>query len=258
MDLAAHARDSATMSKIANSDTGGEKKASSEEGPYLEVRENRKDRGGVGGGGSGRSGWGGRRVQNRGARGGHASEKRGGDGGTGSGPCDEGDGDTSTKRSHNLSADHDRDQFIDALGAPPEAEGVGWKGSGWLTQAERYNWLNDWLENLPQTEKPIDIPNNGVSPSTPPLEDVLAHLAMDAIEYQELRIANVLGDLGVHFVSVSSAQMDELFSANPSAIITSTQDKRVNHRLKCSSLLRFCQNNSEWRQTDNTSDLRGH
>lgn len=55
MDLAAHARGSATMSKIANSDTGWDKKASAREGPYLEVRENRKDRGG-GGGGSGRSG----------------------------------------------------------------------------------------------------------------------------------------------------------------------------------------------------------
>ncbi|KAL0254237.1 hypothetical protein I308_101618 [Cryptococcus tetragattii IND107] len=176
LDLVRHARESTVISKAASSGAGRKKKATSRKGPYLEARGNRKDRGGGGGGSggrgsggrSGRSGWGGRRVQNRGARGGHASEKRGGDGGTGSGPCDEGDGDTSTKRSHNLSADHDRDQFIDALGAPPEAEGVGWKGSGWLTQAERYNWLNDWLEALPQAEKPIDITNNGISPSPRP------------------------------------------------------------------------------------------
>ncbi|KIR59748.1 hypothetical protein I314_04180 [Cryptococcus bacillisporus CA1873] len=130
MDLAAHARGSATMSKIANSDTGRDKKASAREGPYLEVRENRKDRG-DGGGGSGRSG--------------------------------------------------------------------------------EHNRLNDWLETLRQAEKPTDIPSNGLSPPIPTIEDI-ADLAMDSNEYQELGIANILGDLGVHFVSVSSAQMDELFS----------------------------------------------
>lgn len=53
LDSVAHARDSATISKVANSYTGSGKKDSSGD-PYLEVRENRKDRSG-GGGGSGRS-----------------------------------------------------------------------------------------------------------------------------------------------------------------------------------------------------------
>ncbi|KIR79219.1 hypothetical protein I306_03638 [Cryptococcus gattii EJB2] len=230
LDLVKHARHSATISKAANSGTGRKKKVSCRKSPYLEARGNRKDRGG-GGGGSGRSGrdgrdgrsgrgdrsgWGGKRRQNRGGSGVDASEKRGGDGGTGSGACDEGDEDTGIERSHDLSADNDRDRFIDAPRASLEAEGVEWKGSGCLTKADRCNRLNNWLEALPQAEKPIDIPSNGVSPSTPAVEDVLAHLAMDSIEYQELRIATVLGDLGVHFMSVSSAQMDELFSANPS------------------------------------------
>ncbi|WVO23594.1 uncharacterized protein IAS62_004949 [Cryptococcus decagattii] len=124
-----------------------------------------------------------------------------------------------------------------------------------LTKADRCNRLNNWLEALPQAEKSIDIPSNAVSASTPAVEDVLAHLAMDSIEYQELRIATVLGDLGVHFVSVSSAQMDELFSASPSVITTSTQDKGVNHRLNCSTLSRSHGKNSEWRQRDNLSQL---
>ncbi|KIR79192.1 hypothetical protein I306_03753 [Cryptococcus gattii EJB2] len=169
----------------------------------------------------------------QGAGRGGASEKRGGDGGTGSGACDGGE-DTGIKRSHNLSADNDRDRFIDALDASLEAEGVGWKGSGCLTKADRCNRLNHRLEALPQAETPIDI-RNGVSPSTPAVDDVLAHLAMDSID-QELRIATVLGDLGVHFVSVTNAQTDELFSANPSVIIT-TQDKGVNHRLNLTFLI---------------------
>ncbi|KAE8543081.1 hypothetical protein D1P53_000568 [Cryptococcus gattii VGV] len=214
VNLVKHARHSATISKAANS----------------EARGNREDRGGGGGGSggsgresrdgrdgkNGRSGWGGKRGQNSGASRSGASEKRAGDGGTGSGACDEGGEDTGIKRSHNLSTDNDRDRFSNALDASLEAEGVGWKGSGCLTKADRCNRLNNWLEALPQAEKPIDIPSNAVSPSTPAFEDVLAHLAMDSIEYQELRIATVLGDLGVHFVSVSSAQMDGLFSANPS------------------------------------------
>ncbi|KAL0243958.1 hypothetical protein I308_105221 [Cryptococcus tetragattii IND107] len=260
LDLVRHARHSATISQAANSGAGRKKKVSPRKSPYLEARGNRKDRGGGGGGSggsgrSGRSGWGGKRRQNRGTSGGDVSEKRGGDGGTGSGACDEGGEDTGIKRSHNLSTDHDRDRFIDAPRASLEAEGVGWKGSGCLTKADRCSRLNHWLEALPQAEKPIDIPSNGVSPSTPAVDDVLAHLAMDSIEYQELRIANVLGDLGVHFVSVSSAQMDELFSANPSVIITSTQDKGVNHRLNCSTLSRSHGKNSEWRQRDNFSRL---
>ncbi|ADV19363.1 Hypothetical Protein CGB_A0220C [Cryptococcus gattii WM276] len=71
--------------------------------------------------------------------------------------------------------------------------------------------FNYWLETLRQAEKPTDIPSNGESPPIPTIED-MADLAMDSNEYQELRIANIPGDLGVHFVSVSSAQMDELFS----------------------------------------------
>ncbi|KAE8538456.1 hypothetical protein D1P53_004811 [Cryptococcus gattii VGV] len=270
LDLVRHARDSTTISEAANSGAGRKKKISSRKSPYLEARGNRKDWGGGGGGSggsgrdgrdgrdgrSGRSGWGGKRGQNRGASRGGARER--GDGGTGSGPCDEGGEDTGIKRSHNLSTDNDRDRFINALDASLEAEGVGWKGSGCLTKADRYNRFNDWLEALSQAEKPIDIPSNGVSSSTFAVEDVLTQLAMDSIEYQELRIANVLGDLGVHFVSVGSAQMDELFSANPSAIMTSTEDKEVDHKLNCSSLLRFYQKNSEWRRTDNTSKLRSH
>ncbi|KIR99299.1 hypothetical protein L804_02924 [Cryptococcus deuterogattii 2001/935-1] len=228
LDLVKHARHSATISKAANSGAGRKKKVSCRKSPYLEARRNRKDRGGGGVGSgrsdrdgrdgrSGRSGWRGKRRQNRGASGDDASEKRGGDGGTGSGACDEGGEDTGIERSHNLSADKDRDRFIDAPRASLEAEGVGWKGIGCLNKADRCNRLNDWLEALLQAEKPIDIPSNGVSPSTPAVDDVFAHLAMDSIEYQELRIANVLGDLGVHFVSVSSAQMDELFSANPAS-----------------------------------------
>nr|KIR47763.1 hypothetical protein I312_02910 [Cryptococcus bacillisporus CA1280] len=272
VNLVKHARDSATISKAANSGAGRKKKISSRKSPYLEARGNREDRGGGGGGGggsggsgrggrdgrsgrSGRSGWGGKRGQNSGANRGGASEKRGGDGGTGSCAWDEGGEDTGIKRGHNLSTDNDRDRLIDALDASLEAEGVGRKGSGRLTKADRCNRLNNWLEALPQAEKSIDIPSNAVSPSTPAVEDVLAHLAMDSIEYQELRIATVLGDLGVHFVSVSSAQMDELFSASPSVIITSTQDKGVNHRLNCSTLSRSHGKNSEWRQRDNLSQL---
>ncbi|WVO23588.1 uncharacterized protein IAS62_004943 [Cryptococcus decagattii] len=217
VNLVKHARDTATISKAANSGAGRKKKISSRKSPYLEAHGNREDRGG-GSGGSGRSGWGG-------------------------------------KRGHNLSTDNDRDRLIDALDASLEAEGVGRKGSGCLTKADRCNRLNNWLEALPQAEKSIDIPSNAVSASTPAVEDVLAHLAMDSIEYQELRIATVLGDLGVHFVSVSSAQMDELFSASPSVITTSTQDKGVNHRLNCSTLSRSHGKNSEWRQRDNLSQL---
>lgn len=39
---------------------------------------------------------------------------------------------------------------------------------------------------------------------------------MDSNEYQQLRITTLLADLDVRFVSVSSAQMDELFSADSS------------------------------------------
>ncbi|KAL0255328.1 hypothetical protein I308_100126 [Cryptococcus tetragattii IND107] len=236
LDLVKHARDSTTISKAANSEKIRMVGAAGAAGAAGTV--------------------GGAKVEAR--VGVDASEKGDGDGGTGSGACDEGGEDTSTKRSHSLSADHDRDWFIDALGASPEAEDVGWKRSGCSTKADRYNRFNDWLEALSQAEKPIDIPSNGVSPSTPAVEDVLAHLAMDSIEYQELRIATVLGDLGVQFVSVSNAQMDELFSANPSAIMTSTEDKKVDPKLSCPSLLRFYQKNSEWRRTDNTSKLRSH